>query len=55
LLKTPCYYADEAIRYYLEKKIKKILFDIYGFRNLDLMSLQWEVKFVTAVTPQFKK
>lgn len=45
LLKTPCYYADEATRYYLEKENKKILFLIaMVFVILDLLVclLRWE-------------
>jgi carotenoid cleavage dioxygenase-like enzyme len=60
LLKTPCYYADEATRYYLEKENKKNpLFDRYGFRNLGLTRMSFTMgvrnELCTAVTPfQFK-
>ncbi|PIY10997.1 MAG: hypothetical protein COZ18_04905 [Flexibacter sp. CG_4_10_14_3_um_filter_32_15] len=60
LLKTPCYYADAATRYYLDKENKKNpLFDIYGFRNLGLTRMSFTMgvrnELCTAVTPfQFK-
>ncbi len=60
LLKTPCYYADEATRYYLDKENKKNpLFDSYGFRNFGLTRMSFTLgvrnELCTTVTPfQFK-